>query len=47
VVSETLAAHGVAVNAMPETTWFMKPLTASLSELLADGDHQPAGEIGV
>jgi uroporphyrinogen-III synthase len=47
VVSETLAAHGVAVNAMPETTWFMKPLAASLSELLAEGDHQPAGEIGV
>jgi len=36
VVSETLASHGVAVNAMPEDAWFMKPLTASLSELLAD-----------
>ena len=47
VVSETLAAHGVAVNAMPESAWFMKPLTAALSELLADGDQQPAGEIGV
>jgi uroporphyrinogen-III synthase len=47
VVSDTLAAHGVAVSAMPESAWFMKPLTASLSELLADGDHQPAGEIGV
>jgi uroporphyrinogen-III synthase len=47
VVGDTLAAHGVAVSAMPETTWFMKPLTASLSELLADGDSQPEGEIGV
>jgi uroporphyrinogen-III synthase len=34
VVSEALAAHGVAVNAMPDDSWFMKPLTASLSELL-------------
>jgi uroporphyrinogen-III synthase len=34
VVSETLAAYGVAVNAMPDNSWFMKPLTASLSELL-------------
>jgi uroporphyrinogen-III synthase len=46
VVGDTLAAHGVAVNAMPESTWFMKPLTAALSELLADGDSQPAGDIG-
>jgi uroporphyrinogen-III synthase len=35
VVRETLAAHGVTVNAMPEGAWFMKPLTAALSELLA------------
>jgi uroporphyrinogen-III synthase len=47
VVSETLAAHGVAVNAMPENAWFMKPLTAALSELLADGYRQPAGETWV
>lgn len=38
VVGATLAGHGVAVNAMPESAWFMKPLTASLSELL---DGQP------
>jgi uroporphyrinogen-III synthase len=35
VVGETLASYGVAVNAMPEDAWFMKPLTASLSDLLA------------
>ena len=40
VVGETLAAHGVAVNAMPEATWFMKPLTSALSELMAKA---PAG----
>jgi uroporphyrinogen-III synthase len=37
VVGDTLASYGVTVNAMPESAWFMKPLTASLSELLADG----------
>jgi len=47
VVSETLAAHGVAVNAMPESAWFMKPLTAALSELLADSSRQPTGDIGI
>jgi len=36
VVGETLAGYGVEVNAMPESAWFMKPLTASLSELLTD-----------
>jgi uroporphyrinogen-III synthase len=36
VVGDTLAAYGVAVKAMPESAWFMKPLTASLAELLAD-----------
>jgi hypothetical protein len=47
VVSETLACYGVAVNAMPDSAWFMKPLTASLSELLADGGNHPVGDIGV
>jgi uroporphyrinogen-III synthase len=47
VVSETLAAHGVAVNAMPESAWFMKPLTAALSELMADRSSQPIGDIGI
>ncbi|MGC2463533.1 MAG: uroporphyrinogen-III synthase [Steroidobacteraceae bacterium] len=36
VVGDTLAAYGVVVKAMPESAWFMKPLTASLTELLAD-----------
>jgi uroporphyrinogen-III synthase len=45
VVSETLACYGVAVNAMPEGAWFMKPLTASLSELLADSSTQRIGDI--
>jgi uroporphyrinogen-III synthase len=35
VVAATLAAHGVLVKTMPESSWFMKPLTAALSELLA------------
>jgi uroporphyrinogen-III synthase len=35
VVSDTLASYGVAVGAMPESAWFMKPLTAALSDLLA------------
>jgi uroporphyrinogen-III synthase len=46
VVSATLAAYGIAVNAMPENAWFMKPLTSSLSELLAGSDSQPIGDIG-
>jgi uroporphyrinogen-III synthase len=36
VVGDTLASYGVAVNAMPAGAWFMKPLTATLSELFAD-----------
>ena len=36
VVADTLASHGVAVQAMPESAWFMKPLTAALTELLAN-----------
>jgi len=35
VVAEALAAHGVEVQAMPESSWFMKPLTAAMIELLA------------
>jgi uroporphyrinogen-III synthase len=35
VVGDTLASYGVTVNAMPEGAWFMKPLTATLSELFA------------
>jgi uroporphyrinogen-III synthase len=36
VVGDILAAHGVAVQAMPESAWFMKPLTASLADLLTE-----------
>jgi uroporphyrinogen-III synthase len=35
VVGDTLVSFGVTVNAMPDSAWFMKPLTATLSELLA------------
>ena len=35
VVSAALAAYGVQVGAMPDDSWFMKPLTAALAELLA------------
>lgn len=39
VVSEALAAYGVQVRAMPEDSWFMKPLTAALAGLLARQDE--------
>jgi uroporphyrinogen-III synthase len=35
VVADTLVAHGVAVGTMPESAWFMKPLTAALTDLFA------------
>jgi len=35
VVREALSAHGVSVQAMPQSSWFMKPLTAALSETLS------------
>ncbi|HEY6452921.1 MAG TPA: uroporphyrinogen-III synthase [Steroidobacteraceae bacterium] len=35
VVAAALAAHGVAVRTMPDSAWFMKPLTAALGEALA------------
>ena len=34
VVAEALAARGVTVTAMPEDSWFLKPLTAALTQLL-------------
>jgi len=34
VVASTLAVHGVAVQAMPGQSWFLKPLTAELARLL-------------
>lgn len=36
VVADALAAEGVRVDAMPEASWFMKPLTASLASLMAE-----------
>jgi uroporphyrinogen-III synthase len=39
VVADTLAAHGVPVQAMPAESWFMKPLTAELVALLATQDR--------
>jgi uroporphyrinogen-III synthase len=39
VVAETLAAHGVPVQAMPTQSWFMKPLTAELVALFATHDQ--------
>jgi uroporphyrinogen-III synthase len=42
VVAETLAAHGVAIGAMPQESWFMKPLTAALAAALeADQQREP------
>jgi uroporphyrinogen-III synthase len=35
VVADTLLSHGVAVDAMPEASWFMKPLTTELVALCA------------
>lgn len=34
VVAEALTARGVPIQAMPEQSWFMKPLTAALTQLL-------------
>lgn len=34
VVAAALATKGVPIQAMPEHSWFMKPLTAALTELL-------------
>jgi uroporphyrinogen-III synthase len=34
IVAEALVSHGVIVTAMPDDSWFMKPLTAALTEVL-------------
>ncbi len=39
VVAATLAAHGVAVQTMPHSAWFMKPLTAALSAALGPQEY--------
>jgi uroporphyrinogen-III synthase len=35
IVSDALIAHGVTVCAMPDDSWFLKPLTTALAEMLA------------
>jgi uroporphyrinogen-III synthase len=40
VVSAALALHGVHVGAMPDETWFLKPLTAALTQLWV---QEPSG----
>lgn len=40
VVAAALAAHGAAVQAMPQDSWFMKPLTAALSAALEASRHE-------
>jgi uroporphyrinogen-III synthase len=41
VVADTLASHGVNIQAMPAQSWFLKPLTAELVALL--GGHETPG----
>jgi uroporphyrinogen-III synthase len=38
VVAEALRQRGVRVNAMPESNWSMKPLSAELAQLLRRTD---------
>lgn len=35
IVSQALAAHGVTVRAMPDDSWFLKPLTTALAQMLS------------
>src|SRR5262249_14496463 len=39
VVAETLAAHGVASQTMPRSSWFRKPLTAAIAEALEPQEY--------
>lgn len=41
LVAEALAAHGAVVQAMPQDSWFMKPLTAALGAALAARRDEP------
>jgi uroporphyrinogen-III synthase len=34
IVSQALIAHGVTVRAMPDDSWFLKPLTTALASML-------------
>jgi uroporphyrinogen-III synthase len=46
VVAQTLSDYGVAVQAMPGESWFMKPLTAELEALLGDRKTSGVRDIG-
>jgi uroporphyrinogen-III synthase len=35
VVADALARRGVSIDVMPQDSWFMKPLTNTLAEALA------------
>jgi uroporphyrinogen-III synthase len=41
VVAETLRRRGVVVSAMPQSSWFMKPLAAELAQLLSGNAPDP------
>ncbi|MFT3905308.1 MAG: uroporphyrinogen-III synthase [Steroidobacteraceae bacterium] len=43
VVADTLATHGVAIETMPEDSWFLKPLTVALVALLNPAADAAAG----
>jgi uroporphyrinogen-III synthase len=40
VVAETLARRGVHIDVMPQDAWFMKPLTNTLAEALAESANR-------
>jgi uroporphyrinogen-III synthase len=42
VVAGALARHGVSIDVMPQDAWFMKPLTNTLAEALADSANRDA-----
>lgn len=44
VVAAALAARGAAVQTVPQSAWFMKPLTAALVASLQHTDHAPRPE---
>ena len=46
VVAGALRQRGVVVSAMPESSWFMKPLAAELARLLRDGATEGGGATG-
>jgi uroporphyrinogen-III synthase len=42
VVAEALRERGATVSAMPESSWFMKPLSAELARLMAASGEPPS-----